>query len=133
NGTGSAKTLTLLVDGTAQQVSLGATANWDSWATQSVSVSLASGSHTIAYRFGSADSGNVNLDALDVTTPSGGGGAGYSAGPVFEAEAATLGGGVVVATDHTGYSGSGFVGGYVDGNKGAAQTTFKVAVATAGT
>ncbi|MFT4285346.1 MAG: CBM35 domain-containing protein [Protaetiibacter sp.] len=132
NGTGSAKTLTLLVDGTAQQVSLGATANWDSWATQSVSVSLASGSHTIAYRFGSADSGNVNLDALDVTTPSGGGGAGYSAGPVFEAEAATLGGGAVVATDHTGYSGSGFVGGYVDGNKGAAQTTFKVAVATAG-
>ena len=130
NGTGSAKTLTLLVDGTAQQVSLGATPGWDSWATHSVSVTLASGSHTILYRFGSADSGNVNLDALDVTTPSGG--AGYSAGPVFEAEAATLGGGATVATDHSGYSGSGFVGGYVDANKGAAQTTFKVAAATAG-
>ena len=133
NGTGSAKTLTLLVDGTAQQVTLGATAHWDSWATATTSVALTAGSHSIAYRFGTADSGNVNLDALDVTTPAPTTpGSGYSTGPLFEAENATLGGGATVATDHPGYTGSGFVGGYTDGNKGTAATSFQVTVTTAG-
>lgn len=130
NGTGSAKTLTLLVDGAAQQITLGATANWDTWASHSVGVSLSAGAHTIAYRFGSADTGNVNLDALDVTTPSSG--AGYGVGPVFEAEAATLTGGAVVESNHAGYSGTGFVGGYVDANKPNATTTFLVTIASAG-
>ncbi|WBU37502.1 CBM35 domain-containing protein [Homoserinibacter sp. YIM 151385] len=135
NGTGSAKTLTLVVDGAAQQIDLGATSGWSSWATRTVSVSLTAGSHTIAYRFGTADSGNVNLDALDVTTPSGSGtgtGADYAAGPVFEAESATLTGGTAVSTEHAGFSGTGFVGGYTDGSKGTATTTFKVRVAAAG-
>lgn len=130
NGTGSAKSLTLLVDGAAQQISLPATANWDSWASTPVSVSLTSGTHTVAYRFGAADSGNINLDSLEVTTSTAG--AGYSAGPAFEAEAATLSGGTTIAGDHPGYSGTGFVGGYTDGNKGTAATTFKIAVATTG-
>ena len=39
-----------------------------------------------------------------------------------EAENAALSGGAVVATDHTGYTGTGFVGGFVDNNKGAAKT-----------
>lgn len=130
NGTGSAKTLTLLVDGAAQQITLPATANWSSWAVHTSTVPLSAGAHTVAIRFGGADSGNVNLDALDVTTPSTGGG--YAPGPVFQAEAAALSGGAVVATDHTGYSGSGFVAGYTDANKGAATTTFGVQVASAG-
>ena len=132
NGTGSAKTLTLLVDGAAQQVTLPATAGWTTWATQSTAVTLSAGSHSVAYRFGSADSGNVNLDALDVSDPGGSNGAGYGPGPTFEAEAATLAGGAVVASDHTGFSGSGFVGGFTDGNAGSASVTFKVQVSGAG-
>ncbi|MBE1875699.1 CBM35 domain-containing protein [Myceligenerans pegani] len=131
NGTGSPKTLTLIIDGAAQQVSLPATANWDDWATHSVSVDLTSGAHTVAYRFGAADSGNVNLDNLEVAPPPQPG-AGYSTGPVFEAEAATLAGGAVVASDHAGYSGSGFVGGYTDANSGSASTTFKVRISGGG-
>lgn len=50
----------------------------------------------------------------------------------FQAEAATLSGGATVATDHTGYTGSGFVAGYTDGNKGNAATTFAVDALTAG-
>lgn len=130
NGTGSAKTLTLIVDGASQQVSLNATSNWDSWATATTSVTLSAGAHTIAYSFGTGDSGNVNLDALDVTTPSTGGG--FGTGPLFQAESATLAGGATTATDHTGYTGSGFVGGYTDGNKGSASTAFGVTVTTAG-
>ncbi|MGM9482503.1 carbohydrate-binding protein [Roseateles sp. NT4] len=125
NGTGSAKTLTLYVDGVSKgQVSLGATANWDDWLVQTTTVALTAGNHSIAYKFTGADSGNVNLDKLDVdavVTGSGG----------REAENATLSGGAVVATDHTGYQGSGFVGGFTDGNKGNAQVAFAVTAASA--
>ncbi|MFG1639548.1 CBM35 domain-containing protein [Amycolatopsis sp. NPDC049252] len=127
NGTGSVRTLTLTVDSTAQQISLPATASWDSWGSASVAVSLGAGAHNVSYTFGSGDSGNVNLDRLDVTPSATG-----QAGPLFEAENATLTGGAVVATDHPGYSGTGFVGGYTDANKGAARTSFAVAVTTAG-
>ncbi|MFJ3404682.1 CBM35 domain-containing protein [Promicromonospora sp. NPDC090134] len=132
NGTGSAKSLTLLVDGAAQQITLPATAGWTTWATQDTVVTLSAGSHSVAYRFGSADSGNVNLDALDVSDSGGSTGADYGPGPTFEAESATLAGGAVTATDHTGYSGSGFVGGFTDGNAGSASVTFKVQAAAAG-
>ena len=48
-----------------------------------------------------------------------------------EAENGTLSGGAVVATDHPGYTGTGFVGGMTDGNKGNAQVAFSVSAATA--
>ncbi|WP_410589259.1 CBM35 domain-containing protein [Amycolatopsis sp. lyj-23] len=128
NGTGSPRTLTLTVDsGAAQQVSLPPTATWDNWGSASVAVTLGSGAHNVSYSFGSADSGNVNLDRLDVTPSATG-----QAGPLFEAENAALSGGATVETDHPGYSGTGFVGGYTDGNKGAARTSFAVKVTTAG-
>ncbi|TCM99319.1 carbohydrate binding protein with CBM6 domain [Paenibacillus sp. BK033] len=65
NGTGSAKTLSLYVNGTKlKQISLPATSDWSSWSTQSETVSLNSGSNTIAYKFETTDSGNVNLDNI---------------------------------------------------------------------
>lgn len=126
NGTGSAKTLTLYVNGISKgQVSLAATGSWDDWLVQTTTVALAAGSHTVAYRFTAADSGNVNLDALDVDAV-------VAAPGHLEAESAALSGGALVATDHTGYQGSGFVGGFTDGNKGNAQAAFSVSAATAG-
>ena len=130
NGTGSARTLTLTVDGSARQITLPATANWDTWGRSGTTVTLGAGSHTIAYSYGTGDNGNINLDHLDVATS---GGDGPSTGPLFEAERATLSGGTVVETNHPGYSGTGFVGGYTDANRGAARTTFQVIVTTAGT
>lgn len=120
NGTSAPKTLTLAVDGATRQISLPATANWDSWATRTDTVTLSAGSHTLAYRFGSGDSGNVNLDAITVTPP----GSPPPAGSP-EAEHAELTGGAVVQTDHTGYTGTGFVGGFTDGNRGAARVTWR--------
>ncbi|MGO4273625.1 CBM35 domain-containing protein, partial [Paenibacillus sp. TAF58] len=52
-----------------------------------------------------------------------------ASGSVVEAEAAQLSGGAKVNTDHTGYTGSGFVDGFW--NSGA-TTTFSVSVASAG-
>ncbi len=125
NGTGSAKTLTLYVDGVSKgQVSLPATANWDDWLVHSTTVALTAGSHTVAYKFTAADSGNVNLDKLDVDA--------VAAAPGLQAENAALSGGATVAADHTGYQGSGFVGGFTDGNKGNAQVAFSATAAAAG-
>ena len=56
-----------------------------------------------------------------------------AASTVYEAESAALSGGAVVGTDHTGYTGAGFVEGYTDANKGTADTTFTVSAASAGT
>jgi hypothetical protein len=127
NGTGSAQTLSLYVNGTKiRQISLSATANWDSWGTFSAAASLAAGANTVAYAFDTTDSGNVNVDDLTVTP--------VPAAPAgqLEAESATLTGGVRVETDHAGYTGTGFVGGYTDGNKGNAATAFAVNSAAAG-
>ncbi|MEV4168246.1 glycosyl hydrolase family 28-related protein [Nonomuraea sp. NPDC049709] len=44
----------------------------------------------------------------------------------YQAESAALSGGAAVSTEHGGYTGSGFVAGYTDGNKGRAATTFTV-------
>lgn len=51
---------------------------------------------------------------------------------VYEAETGALSGGAAVQTDHTGYTGTGFVGGFTDANTGNAQIAFTVSVATAG-
>ncbi|WP_410631556.1 carbohydrate-binding protein [Amycolatopsis sp. cmx-4-83] len=120
NGTGSTRTLSLSIDGVVRQLSLPATANWDTWGQATTTATLSSGTHHVAYAFGAADNGNVNLDYLDVTTGT------VSAPGSLEAESAALTGGAVVETDHAGYTGSGFVGGYTDGNRGTAKTTFSV-------
>ncbi|HTJ31843.1 MAG TPA: carbohydrate-binding protein [Dactylosporangium sp.] len=122
NGTGSAKTLSLYVNGAKlRQIQLPATANWDTWSTETESVNLTAASNTVAYRFDSSDSGNVNLDSLTTSQTQSSG---------LEAESAALSGGAVVATDHSGYTGSGFVAGFTDGNKGTAATTFTVPAAS---
>ncbi|WP_433089370.1 carbohydrate-binding protein [Dactylosporangium sp. CA-052675] len=118
NGTGSAKTLSLYVNGSKlRQISLPATANWDTWSTATEPVNLTAASNTVAYRFDSTDSGNVNLDSVTVSAAASSG---------LEAENATLSGGAVVATDHGGYTGTGFVGGFTDANKGSASVGFTV-------
>ncbi|GAA1372810.1 carbohydrate-binding protein [Streptomyces beijiangensis] len=55
-----------------------------------------------------------------------------AAAATLEAEAAQLSGGATVSTEHPGYTGTGFVGGYTDGNKGNASTVFAVNSAAAG-
>lgn len=72
NGTGSAQTLSLYINGTKlKQVLLPATSGWSSWGTASETVTLAAGNNTVAYRFDAADSGNVNLDRLIIDAATG--------------------------------------------------------------
>ena len=128
NGTTATMTLSVYVNGTkVQQDQLAATTDWNTWGTHTDSLNLAAGSNTIAYKFDSTDTGNVNLDDIAVTPA-----APPPAGQ-YEAESAPLSGGAVVGTDHTGYTGTGFVEGYTDTNKGNADTVFTVNATAGGT
>ncbi|MBD2847104.1 carbohydrate-binding protein [Paenibacillus sp. IB182496] len=127
NGTGSTMTLSLYVNGTKLRgIALPSTGSWDSWGTAVETIALQSGSNTIRYQFDLSDSGNVNLDRLDVEPT-----AAPPAG-MLEAEAATLLGGALAEAEHGGYTGSGYVGGLIDSHKGSAAVQFAATSPEAG-
>jgi PKD repeat protein len=108
------KTISLIVNGTSRQITLPRTGAWPSYRFYVDGVTLAEGENTIELRHAAGDDGHVNLDSLRLAP------AGTTR---YEAEAATLAGGANAQTEHPGYSGEGYVGGYQ--NVGA-STTFKV-------
>jgi hypothetical protein len=137
DGQTTTRTLTLSVDGGAgRTVSLPATGSWDSWAVAGTALTLGAGRHTVTLARGATDSGNVNVDSVALVTS----GAGYPAataraipdcryGTSCEAEAGRAAGSAIVATDHSGYSGGGFV---AELNQNAGLTTHLVSVPAAG-
>ncbi|MFF7334354.1 CBM35 domain-containing protein [Streptomyces sp. NPDC008150] len=127
NGSGVAQSLSVYVRGTkTATVQLPVTADWNTWATVSTTLSLTAGNNAVAYKYDSTDTGNVNLDAITVTA------APTSPAGQYEAETAALSGGAATETEHTGYNGTGYVGGYTDTHKGTAATTFTVSATSAG-
>jgi Carbohydrate binding module (family 35)/Right handed beta helix region len=132
NGTTATKTLSVYVNGTkALTTSLPATADWNTWATRSETLPLTAGGNTVAYRFDAGDSGNVNLDAITVGTPSGGSGGGTTApGQQYQAATAFFTGGPSVATAIAGYTGTGYLTGFT---AQGAQAVVDTAVPAAGT
>ncbi|WP_410632483.1 TIM-barrel domain-containing protein [Amycolatopsis sp. cmx-4-83] len=132
------RTLSVSVDaGAPQKLTLPATTDWDTWAVASVPVTLGAGHHSVRLQRTAADSGNVNVDAL-AALPAGAAFppasarayTGCPAGVSCEAEAGLRTGSAVVATDHPGYAGRGFVAKL---NRGSALTQRITDVATAGT
>ncbi len=132
------RTLSVSVDaGAPQKLTLPATTDWDTWAVASVPVTLGAGHHSVRLQRTAADSGNVNVDAL-AALPAGAAFppasarayTGCPAGVSCEAEAGLRTGSAVVATDHPGYAGRGFV---AELNRGSALTQRITDVATAGT
>ncbi|MFE2886933.1 TIM-barrel domain-containing protein [Streptomyces sp. NPDC059272] len=138
DGQNTARTLTLSVDGGASRtLSLPTTANWDTWGLASSAVQLGAGQHTLTLTRTAADSGDVNLDSVALVNQGSGfpatsataiTGCGYGAN--CEAEADRASGTAAVATDHTGYSGSGFL---AELNQGAGVSTHVVGVPADGT
>jgi hypothetical protein len=108
------KTITLIVNGTSRQITLPSTGSWPTYRLYTDTVTLTGGQNTIELKYSAGDDGNVNLDSLRLAP------AGTTR---YEAEAATLTGGANAQTEHPGYSGLGYVGGYQ--NQGA-NTTWKV-------
>ncbi len=100
NGSTASRTMDIAVNGTvvASGVAFAVTGSWDTWQTKSVIAALDAGTNSIrATATGAA--GGPNVDWLEVD---------MSAGNVLQAENATLSQ-AVVATNHTGFTGTGFV------------------------
>jgi hypothetical protein len=67
NANGSARTLTMVLNGVRTQITLPATANWDTWATYTARIPLSTGTNTLAYVYDSGDSAHVNLDSVTIS------------------------------------------------------------------
>ena len=68
NARGSDRTLSLYVNGVKQrQTVLSPLANWNTWGVKNERVTLRAGTNTIAYKFDSGDSGNVNINNIFMT------------------------------------------------------------------
>lgn len=114
----TASSVSVYVNGVKVKIDLPAnTANWDTWGYETDLLYLSAGNNTITYRVETAQP--VNIDNITVANAS-----------QFEAESASLSGGAKVMTDHTGYTGTGFVAGF--GENVGASATFTVNAATAG-
>lgn len=133
NATGSSKSLSLYVDNQyIQQLNFGNGSNWGDWLNQANTMNLSAGDHMISLRFDNQDSGNVNLDSFTISSQTAPSTPVLIVNQQLELEQAALTGGAVVDTSHAGYSGSGFVGGYIDSHKGQARSQFNVDVTQAG-
>ncbi|WP_064741654.1 glycosyl hydrolase 2 galactose-binding domain-containing protein [Hamadaea tsunoensis] len=121
NGTAVDRPMDISVNGTvvAAGVSFPATANWDTWVTKTLTVSVPAGTSRITATATTAN-GGPNVDYLDVAL----------AAPRtrYEAESATISQGVV-ESNHLNYSGTGFVNG---DNVVGSYTAWTVTAATAG-
>jgi hypothetical protein len=83
DGRDEPRTLTLTSGGTARQITLPTTADWDTWSTVSTAITLPAGSSSASLSCRAIDSCNVNIDSVALTAA----GAGYP-----PAEPANLGG-----------------------------------------
>ena len=130
-GNGTSTNTGFYVNGTKlKNITCNGTSDWNTWAAETENVTLNAGNNTITYKGETSSSQCINLDNINCTTSSGGSGGG-SGQTTYEAENSALSGGAGIYTDHTGYTGTGFVGGYC--NTVGATTTFTVNVPTAGT
>ena len=94
--------------------------SWSDWQDRYDNLNLKQGVNTIEYKHDDTSLGNVNIDYITVTE---------AVTNTYEAEQANLTGGASLATDHTGFTGTGFVGGlWQDG-----AVEFNVDVETAAT
>ncbi|MFI6326087.1 carbohydrate-binding protein [Nonomuraea sp. NPDC050556] len=109
NGTTTSRPVDISVNGTVVgNIVFTPTANWDTWETKTLPVTLASGTNTIRAT-GTGSTGGPNVDKITIT----------SAGADYQAEDAVLSQ-AGVFTNHTGFTGTGFVdyvnaaGGYIE-------------------
>ncbi|MFI6740522.1 CBM35 domain-containing protein [Nonomuraea sp. NPDC050451] len=120
NGTTTTRTTDVSVNGTVVSAgrAFGPTGAWTTWAASTLTATLAAGDNKIRIT-STGSGGNPNLDYLEVTVAD-------APATEYQAEAATLSQ-AAVATNHTGYTGSGFVdyvnavGGYIEWSVNVAE------------
>ncbi|MFF5209677.1 CBM35 domain-containing protein [Streptosporangium sp. NPDC000396] len=125
NGTTANRPADISVNGTVVSAgrAFSGTGNWDTWAVSTLTASLSAGSNVIRVS-ATTSGGNPNLDYLEVTADG-------APAAEYQAEAAALSQ-ASVATNHTGFTGTGFVD-YVNAPGGSIEWTVNVASAGAHT
>jgi hypothetical protein len=100
NGTTTDRPMAIAVNGTvASTLSFPGTGSWDTWATKTFTATVTAGANTIRATATTANGGpNVDFLDVDVSAPA----------TDYQAEDATISQGVV-ANNHTGFTGTGFV------------------------
>ena len=122
-GAGTSTNVGLYVDGMKiKNLTCPGTGNWDTWATVSEMVTLTNGAHEIEYRSESSSGNPINLDYLRCE---------YIGLLIYEAEDAGLLGTAHKTSYGSGYSGKGFVDGYLEST--TASTFIYLDVKNAGT
>src|SRR6266540_1815293 len=129
NGSTTSRPADISVNGTvtAAAAAFDPMANWDTWATKTVTATVNAGSNTIRIS-ATTSAGNPNLDYIDVEVA--------AVSPVYQAENAVISQGTV-ATNHLGYTGTGFVdytnvaGSYVQFTVAAGSNTVRATATTA--
>jgi uncharacterized repeat protein (TIGR02543 family) len=98
------KTMSMYVNGMKiRKIDLFSFGDWNRWSDRYDNVDLKTGENTITYKYDSGDGGNVNLDSINVTE---------ATTRHYEAEDAVLTGNAIKKdTEHTGYTGTGYVAG----------------------
>lgn len=115
------KRMSLYIGDERQEILLPPFADWKTWGTFTVRVTLPAGATSVGIVYEQGDDGHVNLDHVKVVDP--------TAGRVEAEDGTITGDRNRVQTEHAGYSGTGYVGGFeVDG----ASVTFDVTAAAAG-
>ncbi|MAW95440.1 MAG: hypothetical protein CMF33_09455 [Leeuwenhoekiella sp.] len=109
NGTGgdgqhTTRTMSFYVDGVKTQIALPATADWDTWGLLQQPISLPKGAPLMKFVADAGDTHNINVDYISLHPIA-------DFNEVYEAENAVLEGPASINTDHSGYTGSGFIGG----------------------
>src|SRR6266508_589106 len=101
NGTTTSRPMDIAVNGTVVSAAFAfpGTGSWDTWQTRTLTAALNAGPNSVKAT-ATTSNGGPNLDWLEVTTA--------AAFTDFQAENATLSQ-AVVATNHTGFTGTGFV------------------------
>lgn len=114
------KTVSLYLGDERTQVGLPSTGTWQTWGSVTRRIELPAGPTSLRLVRDPGDDGHVNLDYVRIKEP---------AATRYEAEAGTLGGSANAQTEHPGYSGAGYVGGF---NSIGASTTLAVETDEAG-
>lgn len=102
NGMGADKTISLYIDNVKTQLTLPKTTNWDAWSTFQKKITLDSKPHIFKLSCDDGDTYNINIDFISVAPI-------VKIGQIGEAEFSPFSGKATRASDHLGFSGTGFV------------------------
>jgi len=109
-GNGTSSNTAFYLDGNLiKNLTCNGTGNWNTWADEVETVNVNAGNHSITYKAAFSSSQNINLDHVVETFK-------YSTTTEVETWSGSCSGGAKANNNHSGYTGTGFIDGFVNNN-----------------